>query len=180
MGVNVCPHSADSGPASPFAKFGKTFSTWSAHYPGNRVGHVLLEEAGSCKGEELLVSRTHTHLQKDTSPTLLCHRGWAKGRGRGQPRVGAKITTLVSEVGLPHFVEKTTPFTPWVFVGRETHPSYLDSTHEFPFASQSDCMPALDSPGKDSSSKGMLELISKSLENLESKRYFQSPDLYIM
>jgi len=37
-------------------------------------------------------------------------------------------------------------------------------------------MPALDSPGNDSSLRDMLELISKRLENLENKRYFSIPN----
>jgi len=98
------------------------------------------------------------------------------GRKRGQPRMGGKISTLVSKVGWPHFVEKITPFTPRIFVGRKTHPGYVDSSHESPYASQSDCVPASDFPGNDSSLKDMLELISKRLKNLENKIYFSSPD----
>jgi len=70
----------------------------SAHQPGNRVGSVPIEEAGSSKGEKLLASPTLTHPQRDTPPILLCHRGWAIGRGRGQPRVGAKIATILQYI----------------------------------------------------------------------------------
>jgi len=73
-------------------------------------------------------------------------------------------------------VKENTPFTPMVFVDREAHPSYVDSTHESPYASRNDCMPATDSPGYDSSLKDMLELIAKILDNLENKIYFRSPD----
>jgi len=58
VGVNVCPHSVDSIQIDPFAKFGSTPSTRSAHYAGNRGGHVPLEEAESCKGEEFLDTPT--------------------------------------------------------------------------------------------------------------------------
>jgi len=73
-------------------------------------------------------------------------------------------------------VEKITPFTPKVFVGRETHPSYVDFVCEFLYASQDDCMPATDSPGNDSTLKDILELIMKRLDNLETKIYFPSPE----
>jgi len=53
MGVNVCPNSADFIQFDPFAKLGNSLSTRSAHYLDNRVGHVPLEEAGSCIGEPL-------------------------------------------------------------------------------------------------------------------------------
>jgi len=96
-------------------------------------------------------------------------------RGKGVRLEGVKISKLASEVGLPHFVELYTPFTPRVLVGREKHPTYVDSTHESPYASRNDCMPAKDSPGNDSSLKDMLELISK-LDNLENNIYFPSPD----
>jgi len=90
--------------------------------------------------------------------------------------VGEKSATLLSEVGMPHFVEKFIPFTPRVFVGSKTHASYIHSNHESPYASRDDCMPATDFSGNDSSLKDMLELISKRLENLESKRFFLSHD----
>jgi len=71
-------------------------STRSAHILSNRVGSVPLEEAESCKGERFLASPTLTHPQRDTPPTHSCHRGWAMGRGRGQPRVGANFATVSS------------------------------------------------------------------------------------
>jgi len=89
------------------------------------VGYVPLEEAGSTKGEEFLVTLTPTHPQRDTQPTLSCHYGWAMGRGRGQPRVGAKSATLMSEVGLPHFVKKITTFTPRVLLTKKHIPVML-------------------------------------------------------
>jgi len=92
LGVNVCAHAVDLIQAGPFSKIGKNFSTRSAHYQGNRAGHVPLEEAESCKGEELLETPTLTQPQRNTLPTLSCHHGWAMGRGRGRPRVGAKIS----------------------------------------------------------------------------------------
>jgi len=55
---------------------------------------VPLEKAGSDKGEEFFVTPTPTQPQRDTPPTLSCHCGWAMGRGRGQPRVGAKNATV--------------------------------------------------------------------------------------
>jgi len=73
---------------------GISLPTRSAHTPSNRVGSVPLEEAESCKGENFLASPTLTHPQRDTPPTLSCHRGWAMGRGRGLPRVGVNFATL--------------------------------------------------------------------------------------
>jgi len=90
------------------------------------------------------------------------------GRRRGQFRAGEKSATLLSEVGLPHFVEKIIPFPLRVFVGRKTHASYIHSNHESPYANRDDCMPATNFSGNDSSLKDMLGLISKRLENLEN------------
>jgi len=94
MGVNVCPNSVDFVQFDPYTKLKNSLSTRSAHQPGNRVGSVSFEEAGSCKGEEFLASPTLMHPTRDTPPILSCHRGWGMGRGKGQPRVGVKIATL--------------------------------------------------------------------------------------
>jgi len=68
---------------NPFV-IGSTPSTRSAHYKGNRVGHVPPEEAESCKGGKFIDTPTFTTPQRNTPPTLSCHRGWAMGRGCGQ------------------------------------------------------------------------------------------------
>jgi len=52
LGENVCPHSVNTIQDQPPAKVGSTPSTRSAHYQGNRGGHVPPEETESCKGEE--------------------------------------------------------------------------------------------------------------------------------
>jgi len=65
---------------------------------------------------------------------------------------------------------------PEILVGRETRPSYVDSTHESPYANRYDCMPANDYSGDNSSLKDILELMSKKLASLETKRYFPSPE----
>jgi len=93
-GSNVSPNSVDFEQFESSTNLGISISTRSAHQPSNRVGSVPLEEAGSSKGEKFLASPTLTHPQRDTPPTLSCHRGWAMGRGRGKPRGGANFATL--------------------------------------------------------------------------------------
>jgi len=90
---------------------------------------------------------------------------------------GTKNSTLVSfEVGSPLFVGENAPFSNEILGGRETHPSRFDSAHESPYANRYDCMPAHDYSGDNSSLKDILELVSKRLSNLETKRYFPSPE----
>jgi len=92
--IYTSPQFADSTQIQSSTKLGISLSTRSAHAPSNRVGSVPLEKAESCKGENFLASPTLTDPQIDTPPTLSCHRGWAMGRGRGQPRVGANFSTI--------------------------------------------------------------------------------------
>jgi len=53
-GVNVCPHSAESNTEQSSSNIGSSPPTRSVHYKDNRSGHVPVEEAESCKGEEFL------------------------------------------------------------------------------------------------------------------------------
>jgi len=94
-GSNVSPNSVDFEQFESSTKLGNSLPTRSTHTPSNRVGSVPLEEVGSCKGEKLLASPTLTHPRRDTPPTLSCHCGWAMGRGRGQPKVGANFATML-------------------------------------------------------------------------------------
>jgi len=62
LGVNVFAKSADLVEIQPpISNFGSTPSTRSAHYKGNRVGHVSPEEVESYKGEDILESPIPTH-----------------------------------------------------------------------------------------------------------------------
>jgi len=90
LGVNVCSPSVDPNPEPSSSNIGYTPPTRSVHYKDNRSGHVPVEEAESCKGEEFIESQPSRPPQKNTPPTLSFHRGWAKGRGRGLRLGGAK------------------------------------------------------------------------------------------
>jgi len=95
IGVNVCPHSVDPNPEPSSSNIGYSPPTRSVHYKGNRSGHVPVEEAESCKGEEFLESPTLTTPQRNTPPNLSCHHGWAMGRGRGLSLGGVKNSSLL-------------------------------------------------------------------------------------
>jgi len=92
--VNVCSPSVNQTHDRASFKCWDTPSLESAPYKGNPAGHVPLEGAESCKGEEILESPTHTTPRSKSLPILSCHRGWAMGRGRGVPREGVKNSTI--------------------------------------------------------------------------------------
>jgi len=50
---------------------------------GNPVGYVPLEETESCKAVNFLDTPIHTPPQSKSPLPFSCHRGWARGRGRG-------------------------------------------------------------------------------------------------
>jgi len=90
QGVNLCSPSVNQTNDRAFFKCWDTPSIESAPYKGNPAGHVRLEGAESCKGQEILESRTHTNPQSKSPLILSCHRGWAMGKGRGMRREGQK------------------------------------------------------------------------------------------
>jgi len=69
-------------------------------------------------------------------------------------------------VGLSRPVEIGPPFFPRFFVGRETHPSYVESTDDTPCAGRYERIPARNDAGDDSKLRDVLELIAKRLDNL--------------
>jgi len=60
------------------------------------------------------------------------------------------------------------------FVGRKTHPSYVEFTDDSPYAGLYDRIPARNDSGEDSKLRDVLELIAKRLDNLKNKIYFKS------
>jgi len=63
-------------------------------YKCNLMGNVPSEKVESCNGGKFIETPTPNNPQRNTPPTLSCYRGWAMVRGRGQPRVVAKISTV--------------------------------------------------------------------------------------
>jgi len=96
LGVNVCPHFVDPNPEPSSSNIGCSPPTWSVHYKDNRSGHILAEEAESCKGEEFFEFPLLMTPRRNTPPTLLCHRRWAMGRGRRLRLEGSKNSSFIA------------------------------------------------------------------------------------
>jgi len=156
LGVIVCPLSVNPIQSQTPFVVGSTSSTRSAHYKGNQKGHVLLEEAESYKGEKFMETPTLTTPQKNTPLNLWCHRGWAMGKEKGLRPEGWKSLHWCLKLDCLNLWEKLQHLPPGFLLTEKTHPNFVDSTHESPYASRIDCMPASDSPGQDSSLKDML------------------------
>jgi len=89
------------------------------------------------------------------------------GRGRGVGRERVKSSTLVFEaVWLSRPVKIGPPFLPRFFVGRKTHPSYVESTDDTPCAGRYDRLPVRNESGDDTKLRDVLKLIAKRLDNL--------------
>jgi len=67
-------------------------------------------------------------------------------------------------------------FLPRFFVGRKTHPSYVEPIDDSPCAGRYHRLPVRNDSGEESKLRDVLELIAKRLDNLEYKRYFRSPE----
>jgi len=180
MGVSVSAPSASCHIKA--LEIGNSNTTGPAPNTGMPAGYAPQVGTGPNKGESFL-DTLHPNPPRSKSPSPISfHCGYAMGRGRGMGREGGKgSSTLVSEaVGLiSRPVEIGSPFLIRFFVGRETHPSYVESTDDSPYyASWCNRIPATNrnDSGNDKVTD-MLELIAKRLDNLENNRYFPSHEL---
>jgi len=179
VGVNVSFPSADR--QVRVLDFGNSNTTGPAPNTGIRVGHAPLRGTGFGNGENFLDAPVNTPPRSKSPSPIPFHWGLLMGRGRRMGREGGptRSSTLVSEaVGLSRSVGIGSTFLPRFFVGRETYPSYVESTDDSPPCAGRyvDRQPVRnnESSSDDNKLRDVLELIAKRLDNLENKIYFPS------
>jgi len=95
LGVNMSFPSADHIQEVRALVIGNSSAMGRVPNTGILVGHRLQEGAESSKGENFLDTPTHSPPQSKPPSTILFHRGWFIGKGKGVGQRGDKFYTVV-------------------------------------------------------------------------------------